>query len=175
MNQPAYRWAAMACLLAGCAGNPASSLPPTLQVPPGQKLVLDVTGRGVQIYACKADEADASHFQWTLVAPEATLYDDAGNELGRHYAGPTWELTGGSHVHAEVKARADAPKPDAIPWLLLAAPPEIGTGLLAGVVSVQRFDTIGGKAPASGCDAAHADAALRVPYQARYRFYTAAP
>ena len=163
--------AAAAALLAACAANPSSSVPAALQLPAQAKLVLEVTGRGAQVYTCAADEADASQFHWTLKAPEAALYDEGGNLVGRHFAGPTWELNGGSRVAAEVKARTDAPRADAIPWLLLTVQPGTGTGLFAGVTSVQRLDTEGGKAPATGCDAEHKDTETRVPYQARYRFY----
>jgi hypothetical protein len=41
------------------------------------------------------------------------------------------------------------------------------------VTSIQRLNTKGGKAPASGCDAAHTDQELRVPYSADYAFFTA--
>jgi hypothetical protein len=39
------------------------------------------------------------------------------------------------------------------------------------VSSVQRINTKGGKAPASGCDAARAGQEVRVPYSADYRFF----
>ena len=42
--------------------------------------------------------------------------------------------------------------------------------LLDRVRFVQRLQTQGGKAPAGGCDAAHAGATSRVPYSARYIF-----
>ena len=62
---------------------------------------------------------------------------------------------------------------ESIPWLLLqthstGAP----SGELMGVTLVRRSDTQAGAAPATGCDAAHQDNMLRVPYQATYTFYT---
>jgi len=36
---------------------------------------------------------------------------------------------------------------------------------------VQRLDTTGGVTPTEGCDAAHAGAKVREPYEARYAFY----
>jgi len=39
------------------------------------------------------------------------------------------------------------------------------------VTFVQRVKTGGGKAPASGCDAANAGREVRVPYTAEYFFY----
>jgi hypothetical protein len=39
---------------------------------------------------------------------------------------------------------------------------------------VQRVRTSGGLAPATGCDAAHAGAVVRVPYTATYCFFASA-
>jgi hypothetical protein len=55
------------------------------------------------------DSADVSFEKWTLKAPEADLFDANGRAIGRHYAGPTWELMDGSEVVGKFKARADAP------------------------------------------------------------------
>jgi hypothetical protein len=40
------------------------------------------------------------------------------------------------------------------------------------VSSIQRLSTKGGKAPATGCDAAHKGEKSRAHYTAIYRFYT---
>ena len=45
------------------------------------------------------------------------------------------------------------------------------TGVLTQVTSIQRINTKGGKAPASGCDAGHAGQEVRVPYSADYLFF----
>ncbi|HWY23741.1 MAG TPA: DUF3455 domain-containing protein, partial [Nevskia sp.] len=63
----------------------------------------------------------------------------------------------------------------AIPWLLLGAKANSGTGILGKVLSVQRLNTVGGKAAADGCDAAHTGAEQRVSYKAEYDFYAAGP
>ena len=44
-------------------------------------------------------------------------------------------------------------------------------GLLDKVAYVVRSGTAGGAAPATGCDAAHANAESRVPYSATYTFF----
>lgn len=88
-----------------------------------------------------------------------------------HFAGPTWEASDGSRVVGERKAKADAPQASAIPWLLLAAKSHGGDGALAKVSLLQRVETTGGKAPASGCDAAHANVEQRMAYTASYYFY----
>jgi hypothetical protein len=115
---------------------------------------------------------DPKHgFEWTLKAPEATLTDDAGQALAKHYAGPTWEATDGSKVVGAMKAKADAPDSNAIPWLLIEAKSNEGHGVLSNIAWVQRAATVGGKAPSTGCDKAHAGAEVRVDYRATYYFY----
>ena len=66
-----------------------------------------------------------------------------------------------------------SPVQGAIPWLLMRAKSNEGAGALAGVKYIQRVDTVGGVAPSSGCDAAHAGAEARVEYSANYDFYGA--
>src|SRR5262245_14480383 len=55
-----------------------------LQVPAGNKVVFHAYAEGVQIYRWDGTN-------WIFVAPEATLYADAGHHgvVGTHYAGPT--------------------------------------------------------------------------------------
>jgi hypothetical protein len=68
-------------------------------------------------------------------------------------------------------ARDPGPDSTAIPWLLLAASSNSGPGRLARIVSIQRLKTLGGQAPIQGCNVDTIDKAVRVPYQAEYRFY----
>ena len=154
--------------VAGAAATP--TVPERLQVPLNEELALQVRATGSQIYMCTA-MPETSRFEWTLKAPEADLFDSDGNKIGSHYAGPTWELTDGSKVAGRIVARADAPDHDALPWLLLDATSNAGTGRLAGVSSIQRIDTVGGAPPAQACDLGHLNAEVRVPYEATYAFY----
>ena len=147
--------------------------PPELAVPAGSRLVLKARGKGVQIYACTAKPDDAKAFEWKLKAPEADLFDDQGQKVARHFAGPTWQATDGSSVVGNLLQKLDAPDPQAIPWLMLAAKETKGPGLFEQVAHVQRLDTSGGKAQPSGCDSAHAAAEQRAPYEATYYFYSA--
>jgi FtsP/CotA-like multicopper oxidase with cupredoxin domain len=150
-------------------------VPQQLDVSADQALALRAQAAGVQVYACAAS-GDASHFAWTLKGPEADLFDGSGRKIGKHYAGPTWEALDGSKVGASVKARADSPDGKAIPWLLLAATSNDGTGVLAHVASIQRLNTAGGSnPPAQACDETNAGAERRVPYTATYYFYAAIP
>jgi Protein of unknown function (DUF3455) len=153
------------------AATPAE-VPEKLRVAPDQVLAFDFRGEGVQIYVCTASKDDATKFEWMLKAPEAQLFDAAGRQVGKHYAGPTWEGNDGSKVVGELKARDDGPDPNAIPWLLLSAKASSGSGMFGNTTSVQRLRTVGGKAPAEGCGkAADTGSEVRVPYQARYAFY----
>jgi len=152
-----------------------SAVPVPLQVSAGEVLAIPARGVGVQIYECAAAQDDASRYTWTLKAPEAELQDESGLTLGKHYGGPTWEGTDGSKVVGEVVAKVDGPDAGAVPWLLLHAKSTSGTGMFAHVTSIQRLHSVGGKAPATGCDAKQLGKELRVPYTADYRFYTADP
>jgi len=151
-------WLAVAAGLVGCAGT-ETAMPENLRFPAGESAVLRVAAAGAQVYECKASAQDATKLDWMLVAPDAQLYATGGTVMGKHYGGPTWEALDGSAVVGELRARADAPDPDAIPWLLLRAKS----------TSIQRINTVGGKAP-PGCSSAELGHTLRVRYTAVYVF-----
>ena len=89
--------------LAACAGTAASeqSLPCELK-PAAASSSLRLAARGVQIYECRTAPDPYSPAQWTLVAPEAELFDVGGQRVGRHFAGPHWEATDGSRIVSSV-------------------------------------------------------------------------
>jgi hypothetical protein len=132
---------------------------------PGETMVATIHAQGAQVYECKADASGA--LAWQFREPVATLLSN-GKTLGRHYAGPTWELADGSAVVAKVAASAPGASPTDIPLLKLAVVSNKGSGLLTGVDAVQRLNTKGGVAKGP-CDAA--GAFLSVPYSADYAFY----
>ena len=170
--------ASLVALVAGCATSevgPAPIVPDELKAPAAQTLSLETRAAGVQIYDCKPSKDDPARFEWVFKAPEAVLYDANGNQIGRHYAGPTWESNDGSKAVGETKAHRDSPDVNAIPWLLLSVRSASGAGALGRTLSVQRLDTVGGKAPADGCSPTQAGNVARVPYSARYYFYVAGP
>jgi hypothetical protein len=73
-----------------------------------------------------------------------------------------------------VKARANGQREADIPWLLLTAKSAGGPGKLADVTGVQRINTLGGNAPAKGCEAqADAGKRIRQDYSADYVFLVA--
>ena len=150
---------------------PPPQVPSIIRVPAGQTVLLKALGKGVQIYNCKARADDPSKFEWSFKAPEANLTNEHGEKIAKHYAGPTWEANDGSKVVGEKKAETPAPRPGAVPWLLLKAKTNEGTGTFARVTYIQRVDTEGGVAPAAGCDQAHVNTEARVDYRANYYFY----
>src|SRR5215470_9698345 len=136
---------------------------------PGElKAYLAVPAKGVQIYTCNKNAAGA--YAWTFKGPEAELADSAGKTIGKHYGGPTWEGSDGGKVVGAVKASAPAPGGSAIPWLLLDIKSRDGTGQFTQAAAILRVSTVGGQAPAGGCDEAHAGTEQRVPYTAAYYF-----
>ena len=160
---------AVAGLLFSATIASAQSIPAALNVPKGQTYLTKVVGEGVQIYVCKVN-AESKQYEWTLQAPEAKLLEN-GKLIGKHYGGPTWENNDGSKIVAKVKARSTAPQADAIPWLLLEVKQHEGKGEFERVNWIQRVQTVGGKAPETGCDRAHENAVTRVNYSADYLFY----
>lgn len=164
-----------ALLAAGCASNALAppEVPAALRPPQDQSAFLEARATGVQIYECAAKPEDSSAYAWTFKAPEATLADPWGRPIGKHYAGPTWELADGSTVVGELKARDPGPDPSAIPWLLLTAKSTSGAGEFGHTQSIQRVRTAGGVAPAQPCSSSRAKQTVRVPYTATYYFYRA--
>jgi Protein of unknown function (DUF3455) len=142
--------------------------PPQLQPPAGEQLVLQLHAKGDQIYTCKGESAP---FSWTLKAPEAQLFDKKDQLIGRHFAGPTWQVNDGSRVTGKASVSVESPDAESIPWLLVKAVNHEGAGVLSRVTSIERLNTKGGKAPGSGCDADHVNQEVRVSYSADYFFY----
>jgi hypothetical protein len=151
------------------AGPRPPQVPEAIQVPAGQKVVLAVTGKGVQIYDCKPSATNPAALVWTFREPAAVLSGRGGHPVGIHFVGPTFESFDGSAV-VGARPKSVQPDPTAIPWLLLEADAHRGDGVLSQVDFIQRIETRGGLAPAGTCDPA-ADATVAVPYRARYVFY----
>jgi Protein of unknown function (DUF3455) len=144
-----------------------------LRVPADQTLIKELHATGVQIYECQPAKNDPSQFEWAFKGPEARLSTKGGGNAGKHYAGPTWEATDGSRVVGEVIASSPSTKPNSIAQLLLRAKATAGNGLFAHVQYIQRLNTAGGSAPATGCGKEQAGQQGRAPYTADYVFYGA--
>jgi uncharacterized protein DUF3455 len=143
-------------------------VPQQIQAPAKEQLFLQVHAKGDQVYSCKSE---GTQFTWTLKAPDAQLFDNNGKNFGKHFAGPSWEANDGSRVTGKAIANAPSPDAESIPWLLVTVISHEGNGVLSRATSIQRLNTKGGNAPASGCDSSHADQEVRVPYSADYLFY----
>jgi Protein of unknown function (DUF3455) len=168
----------IAIFVTGCATTKAETIPivpENLGIPDSEVLSLKANAIGVQIYECNVSKDDPTRFEWKFKAPEADLFDSAGNKIGRHYSGPTWELDDGSKVVGELKARSNSPDASAIPWLLLNVKSTSGTGILSQTKSVQRLNTVGGTAPTEVCSQTQIGKVVRVSYEATYYFYVAKP
>jgi Protein of unknown function (DUF3455) len=101
------RTLAIALLLSGPLAGAAAAeslLPLALAALPDETMALKVHAVGMQLYECKPG-ADGK-LAWTFTAPQATLTVD-GKVVGKHGAGPSWELLDGSGITA--KAVANAP------------------------------------------------------------------
>lgn len=152
------------CLIATCflPRGYAQKLPDSIDVPKSDAvLMLKAQGKGDQIYECVEGN-------WMLIGPDARLFNDQGTVIGRHYAGPTWQLKDGSLVTGKAIAKTTPADAQSAPWLLLEA--SSGTGEFQAVTFIQRRDTHGGAAPSTPCKG---KAELRVPYTANYLFYVA--
>jgi hypothetical protein len=143
---------------------PAAAQAPDAVAAPDKTQILKVHAVGAQIYECKADKD--GKLVWEFREPIAALILD-GKTIGRHYAGPTWELSDGSAVTGKVMGSASGATPKDIKWLKLDAVTHRGSGQLSDATTIQRFDTRGGVADG---DCAAAGAFISVPYSSEYVF-----
>ena len=152
--------------VAGLAVSPGFAQIPT--IPPefgvsDRVTILIAHAEGAQVYECGEFRAN-----WTLHfrEPIATLIVN-GQTIGRHYAGPNWELTDGSRVKGKVAATAAGATPEDIPLLKLDVVEHSGDGQLKDATTVLRLNTHGGvlsgRCPTFG-------ALVSVPYSADYVF-----
>jgi len=150
----------------------APDVPDAIAVPAGLEPVLFAHAKGSQIYTCQTG-ADGK-FSWTLKAPDAELHDRKDKVIGQHSAGPTWTLKDGSEVKGKAAAHVDSLDADSIPWLLVSVTSNSGKGQLAGVTTIQRVHTHGGKPGGDACDESHKDAETKSSYTADYYFFAPA-
>ena len=149
--------------------NRAPEVPNSIKVEAGHRVHFRTFAAGYQVYV--ATETTPGMLNWVFKAPEAVLFDNDGNVVGIHYAGPTWETSSGSFVKA-ARVNGVTVDPTAIQWLLLKATVSSGPGVLKDTTFIQRVNTVGGLAPASAAGAQIGEE-LRVPYTTEYYFYRA--
>jgi hypothetical protein len=156
---------ALLLLVGPFAGTGAAETPlPEAIAAPGLAVVLNAHAQGLQIYECKA--SGDGKLVWTFKEPQATLTAD-GKVVGRHYAGPTWELDDSSAVVGKAIANAPGATANDIAWLKLDAVSHKGSGTLSDVTTVQRINTVGGKLEDT-CD--RPGTTRGMPYTADYVF-----
>jgi hypothetical protein len=167
------------------------AVPANLEVPPGQTAFFQGYAVGTQNYVCLPTPSGVA---WKFVAPQATLFATVNGEIGQqlttHFLSanpdedglnrPTWQHSGDtSRVWARLLESSNDPnyvEAGAIPWLLLKragteAGPS-GGSVLTQTTYIQRLNTSGGRAPATGCSLSSEVGALAlVPYAADYFFY----
>jgi hypothetical protein len=152
------------CLSASVLTATAQTPLPEAVAALGETVVLTLHAEGAQVYECKAG-ADGKP-AWAFREPVATLLLD-GKTVGRHYAGPNWEYSDGSAVVGKAAANVPGTTAADIPWLRLDVVAQRGSGVLAGVTTVQRINTQGGKLDGA-CD--KAGSFRSAPYSADYVF-----
>jgi hypothetical protein len=160
-------------------------VPSNIEVPAGNTAFLQGHAVGTQNYICLPSG-------WTFFGPQATLFDDLGEQVTTHFLSPNpdengtaratwqhsqdtstvWAVAIASYSNPGFVARGD------IPLLLLqvvgAQDGPTGGQTLTQTTFIQRLNTSGGVAPSTGC-ATQADVGKRafVPYTADYFFYRA--
>ena len=171
-------------------------VPDNLKVEDGNELFLVGHGVGTQNYVCAPSTTSVTGVAFSLFTPQATLFNDDGRQLITHFFSPnddprlvppergtirvTWEDSrDSSRVWAFLLQQSTDEQfvqKDAVAWLLLkesgvAAGPT-GGDRLTKTTFIQRLNTAGGLAPASGCSTI-GDLGRRafIPYSADYFFY----
>jgi hypothetical protein len=167
------------------------AVPLGLEAPEGHKLFRVDHAVGTQNYICLPSTSETGpEFAWQLVGPQATLFNERRQQTATHFFSvspietdvlrPTWQDSRDTSAiwGAKVEESSDPTyvDPDAISWLLLRAlvrdTGPNGGRRMTRTSYLQRINTTGGKAPATGCAAAE-DVGHRaiVPYTADYVFY----
>lgn len=167
--------------------TPPPAVPAGLDVPAGNRIFLVGHARGTQNYVCLPSGAT---FAWSLFTPQATLFNEDDDQIITHFFSPNPDEAGTvraawqhsrdtSAVWARAAASSSDPAfvaPGAVAWLLLeivgSEPGPDGGQKLTRSTFIQRINTGGGLAPATGCAVA-GDVGRRafVPYVADYLFY----
>jgi hypothetical protein len=145
-------------------GAVAADLPPEIAAGPGESVTVQVHAVGAQIYECKLVDG---HLGWQFREPIASLFNN-GKTVGRHYAGPRWEIDG-SILQGKVVSQAPGATPKDIAWLKLTVTDSLGdpAGPLEEVTTIQRINTQGGQREGA-CD--KAGDLVAEPYSADYVF-----
>jgi hypothetical protein len=154
-----------------CSGT----IPEILNVPEGNRLVLQTYAQGVQVYEVKRSTIDPSTYAWVNVGPSANFYakPDFTNQLGIHFRGPGWQFIKGLYKGEMVfgtKLKEVTPDPSAIAWLLLKAVDSLSSPGNK-VTYIQRVCTAGGLPPSTPATEQNLGGQDSIPYTTTYLFY----
>jgi hypothetical protein len=141
-------------------------MPDAIKAPQGHEVFLATHAKGSQIYQCTFASGE---YNWQFQTPEAKLFDQHGQVIGRHYQGPTWVLRTGGLVRAKVAGKTEAK--NAIAWLLLKVSDHQGNSPFTKTSFIQRINTEGGLPPEKPCDGNHLGQEIGTAYSADYWFY----
>jgi hypothetical protein len=170
---------------AGAQGAP--TVPAGLEAPAGVSPYLTLHAEGTQNYMCTVGPGG---FAWTFYGPQATLFHDSASQVATHFLAPNVDEGGtpraawqhsvdSSAIWAASIASSTDPAfvaSGAIPWLLLKVVGDetgpTGGTFFTGTTHIQRVNTAGGAAPATGCKTAN-DVGRKalVAYRTDYVFY----
>ncbi len=128
------------------------------------------SANGVQVYQCRVGVTDPASYIWSFVAPDVTLYD--GTRSTARLASPN--LVESTDDRSSVSGIVRSTQPGGannLPWTVMRTRSMGDSGMFAGVTSIQRVNTNGGIAPATGCNADTVGSEARVAYSADYYFY----
>jgi hypothetical protein len=151
-------------LIASAVGATAQTALPDAIAAPGETAIFTLHAEGAQVYECKSGTDGA--FTWAFREPIATLFQD-GKTVGRHYAGPSWEVSDGSAIVGQVAGTSPGSVAMDIPWLKLTVTSKRGNGVLSAATTVQRINTAGGRLTGACFKAGTYES---VPYAADYVF-----
>ena len=174
-------------------------VPHGLEVEEGNKPFFEGHGIGTQNYIClpcpnpttpPEQCPDRTGFASLLFTPEATLFNDNDRQATTHFFSPnphergtiraTWQDSRDTSTVWAKALRSSSDSRfvarDAIPWVLLpvtgADEGPTGGRTLTETTFIQRLNTSGGVAPATGCSGStDVGAKAFVPYTADYFFY----
>jgi hypothetical protein len=165
-------------------------VPTGIEVPEGNRLFFVGHAFGTQNYICLPSATSPTGVAWTPTGPQANLFDRHDRQITTHFLSPnpdepgvaraTWQHSDDtSAVWAKAIVTSDDPnfvEAGAIPWLRLEVVGDSrgpnGGRALSDTTWIQRLNTTGGSAPATGCTATtNVGARVFVPYTADYFFY----
>jgi hypothetical protein len=167
MTRLPFFLAALLAPAAFAAVSEPAGLPAPLRASQNEAPAFMLRASGTHVYECVAVPGG---YRWAFLNPDATLFDGT-RSIATHTTASTWEA---SSDRTSAAGRVSATQPAGegnLPWALYRTQSSGDGGLFSGVTSVQRVNTVGGVAPASGCGDTTVGTESRVQFSADYYFY----